>query len=63
MTDTVIRVNDTMQKGYHYTLSQPIGKNFDPRFKPDLTPKQMLALGIFGGRYLLEKYPHLIVAR
>lgn len=50
---TVI-VNDKMQKNYRYTLSEPMGKHFDPEFKPDLTPKQMLALGIFGGKYMTD---------
>jgi hypothetical protein len=47
-------VNDLMQKGYRYPLTAPIGKDFDPIFKPELTPKQMLALGVFGGRYLRD---------
>lgn len=46
-----IKVNNLMQKGYEYCLSELPGKNFDPRFKPELTPKQMLELGIFGGKY------------
>lgn len=43
-----------MQRGYRYTLTEPIGKNFDPRFKPQLTPQEMLALGVFGGVYLRD---------
>lgn len=50
----IISVNDKMQKGYKYSLSAPIGKNFDPRFKPELTPKQILALGVFGGKYMRD---------
>ncbi len=53
MTKKII-VTDLVQKGYRYTLSEPMGKNFDARFKPDLTPKQMLALGVFGGRYMRD---------
>lgn len=49
-----IQVNDRMQQGYVYTLSQPEGENFDPRFQPQLTPKEMLALGVFGGRYMTD---------
>lgn len=49
-----VRVSDKMQKGYRYELSEPTGKHFDPRFKPELTPKQMLALGVFGGVYMRD---------
>ncbi len=44
-----VKVKDKMQKDYVYEISAPAGKNFDPRFKPDLTPKEMLELGVFGG--------------
>ena len=47
-------MNDKMQKGYVYELTAPLGKKFDPEFKPDLTPKQMLALGVFGGKYMTD---------
>lgn len=47
-------VSDKMQHGYVYTLSEPVGKNFDPRFKPELTPSQMLSLGVFGGKYMTD---------
>lgn len=49
-----IFVNDKMQKKYSYTLTEPVGRNFDPRFKPELTPKEMLALGVFGGVYMRD---------
>jgi hypothetical protein len=49
-----ITVNDTMQKKYRYTISAAMGKGFDPRFEPELTPKQMLVLGVFGGRYMRD---------
>ena len=50
-----ITVHSKTQTGYTYTRTEPIGKNFDPVFKPDLTPKQMLALGIFGGLYMSDR--------
>lgn len=49
-----ITVNDIMQKGYTYERTEPEGKNFDPQFTPDLTPKQMLELGVFGGKYMTD---------
>ena len=47
-------VNDRMQKGYRYELTMPVGREFDPEFKPELTPKQMLELGVFGGKYMTD---------
>ena len=43
-----------MQRGYCYRRAEPPGRNFDPEFTPELTPKQMLALGIFGGKYMTD---------
>ena len=45
-------VDDQMQSGYSYELIELIGKNFDPLFLPELTPKEMLELGVFGGKYM-----------
>jgi hypothetical protein len=45
-------VYDKMQKGYEYTYSAPIGEEFDAMFNPELTPQQMLTLGIFEGHYM-----------
>jgi hypothetical protein len=49
-----VAVNDRMQHGYVYELTEPEGRNFDRGFRPELTPRQMLALGVFGGKYLTD---------
>lgn len=49
-----ITVNDLMQQDYCYEVSEPAGKNFAPEFTPDLNPKQMLELGVFGGKYMTD---------
>lgn len=54
MTPKKIIVKDKMQKSYSYYLTEPIAKNFAPDFKPDLSPQEMLAMGIFGGVYLRD---------
>ncbi len=48
-----ITINDKMQKGYYY-LTEKEGENFDPEFKPDLSPKEMLEMGVFGGKYMTD---------
>lgn len=47
-------VHDTMQEAYAYERVCPPGKNFDPEFNPQLTPQEMLALGVFGGLYMTD---------
>ena len=47
-----VTVHDKMQRNYRYKRTAPAGRNFDPGFRPELTPKEMLALGIFGGKYM-----------
>lgn len=47
-------VNDLMQSGYSYYLTESMGENFDPEFQPELTPKEMLELGVFGGKYMTD---------
>jgi hypothetical protein len=49
-----IVVNDKMQRGYRYALTAPSGRNFDFEFRPQLTPAEMLRLGVFGGKYLTD---------
>ena len=47
-------VKDRMQRGYVYYRTEPVGRNFAPLFRPELTPKQMLQLGVFGGKYMTD---------
>ena len=49
-----IVVNDLMQRGYAYELTMPAGRGFDPTFTPELTPREMLELGVFGGKYMTD---------
>jgi hypothetical protein len=47
-------VNDFYQKKYIYYIDEPPGLNFHPDFLPELTPKQMLEMGVFGGKYMSD---------
>jgi len=54
MRNDIVIVNDRMQQGYCYACTTAVGRNFDPEFKPELTPKQMLELGVFCGKYMTD---------
>jgi hypothetical protein len=54
MRKRTVVVNDKMQRGYRYQLSAPAGRNFAPEFKPELTPREMLRLGVFCGKYMTD---------
>ena len=49
-----VRVNDKMQQGYRYDLLAPPGAAFADEFRPQLTPANLLELGIFGGKYMTD---------
>jgi len=49
-----IIVNDKMQTNYSYSLTETIGNNFHFEFQPQLSPKEMLSMGVFGGRYMTD---------
>jgi hypothetical protein len=49
-----VTVSDRMQSGYSYVLSEPEGQNFAEDFRPQLTPQEMLTLGVFGGKYMTD---------
>jgi hypothetical protein len=54
MRKRTVTVNDKMQKGYRYVLTAAVGRGFDPEFRPQLTPAQMLRLGVFCGKYMTD---------
>ncbi len=61
-----IVVNDRMQTNYVYYRTEPVGRNFAADFTPDLTPAEMLAMGVFGGRYMtdcVDEFPKSWFAR
>jgi hypothetical protein len=54
MPRRIVVVNDKMQRGYRYELVAPSGRGFDPDFSPELTPREMLRLGVFCGKYMTD---------
>ncbi|HVX36771.1 MAG TPA: hypothetical protein VHC71_11195 [Hyphomicrobium sp.] len=54
MKSKTVHVNDKMQSGYTYELVFSMGQNFAPGFNPQLTPAEMLRLGVFGGKYMTD---------
>lgn len=55
MKPVSVIVCDVMQNDYRYQRTEPAGQNFHSKFEPELTPKEMLELGVFGGVYLADK--------
>ena len=47
-----IAVSDSFQTGYSYMISHPYGKVASDLFEPYFTPKEMLDLGVFEGKYI-----------
>ena len=54
MKPKMITVSDRMQSGYSYMRTEPPGQNFHPEFRPELTPAKLLAMGVFGGKYMTD---------
>jgi hypothetical protein len=54
MEPILVVVNDLMQSDYSYFRTEAPGENFSADFKPELTPREMLALGVFGGKYMTD---------
>ncbi len=47
----VVVADDVLQPGYRYALVAPTGKEFALGFTPDVTPAEMLRMGVFDGAY------------
>ena len=43
-----------MQRGYTYDVVALPGRDFAKGFEPELTPAEMLRLGVFGGKYMTD---------
>ncbi|MFO7478609.1 MAG: hypothetical protein R6X03_09730 [Methyloceanibacter sp.] len=56
MRKRIVVVSDKMQKGYRYELVAQPGRGFDPEFEPELTPREMLRLGVFCGKYMTDTW-------
>jgi hypothetical protein len=54
MRHRIVVVNDRMQQFYQYACAAPIGRGFDAEFTPELTPRDMLRLGVFCGKYMTD---------
>ena len=54
MKPVEVVVSDLMQSGYAYLRTEPPGENFHPEFRPELTPAEMLRMGVFGGKYMTD---------
>ena len=54
MPRTTVTVNDRMQRNYRYECTAPVGLGFDPEFRPELTPPELLRLGVFDGKYMTD---------
>lgn len=46
-----VTVDDRMQTGYRYRIAAAAGQEFDSGFMPRFSPREMLALGVFEGKY------------
>ena len=49
-----VTVCDRMQQSYSYLCTVKPGADFAPGFAPELTPPEMLHMGVFGGCYLTD---------
>ena len=54
MKPVEVVVDDLMQQGYRYLRTEAPGRNFHKGFAPELSPKDLLALGVFGGKYMTD---------
>ncbi len=47
----LVEVNDRMQTGYVYERTARIGEQFPDQFQPFFSPREMLEMGVFEGKY------------
>jgi hypothetical protein len=54
MKKRIVTVNDLMQTDYVYYCTERTGSITHPEFSPELTPREMLEMGVFGGKYMTD---------
>jgi hypothetical protein len=47
----IVTVHDQMQRDYQYQITARLGADFAPGFAPHFAPAEMLAMGVFEGKY------------
>ena len=52
-----VTVSDRMQSSYCYKIEAPTGCDFALDFEPHFTPKEMLEMGVFEGKYCNDCRP------
>jgi hypothetical protein len=55
----IVVVNDSIQRSYLYEITALPGADFRGKFDPFYTPKEMLQLGVFEGKYCNDCRPEL----
>lgn len=54
-----VSVSDCYQDNYTYELTAPVGEDFAEGFTPAYSPREMLEMGVFEGKYYSDGFAEL----